>query len=698
MKKKKQEAPSAAAASAAARRSSSRPEDEFDWDSLVDTPQQLVNELLSPDRIHGVPTEMRDPAILKDHLVKVLFPENNSRLKWLLEPLIKGLLEGGDAINVRLHGRLDTNLPLLHLVCSWNFLLHFFDWQGKDDMVSMVLATPGVDVNACNDEGHDAAYPAVQFGSTRTLELLSEGGIDINHRLLPIALHRAKPEILRAVLGHLQARELFWVSSSEQEPFTAADIFFGTYGNLLEKLHGNALSDSERMIVPHWTNEYRGDFRGPPSIENFAACLILLLQHGSYLTNRYLPDALTYRFLLDALKSGPTSSGIMDQLLDCIFGLWLPPFVQRQIEEIEQARENRPLDESNGLSSEICFLCSNPLYRETILYCGHSFCRRCILDYAKAGETHCKLCRHRLCRDIFPEGGEENVHYESTLLSVVLADGQKTSPPIQESEVVASADSVSSPKLELSATQKSLAGTGLRWLTPADGPVLVQIFIKGVPVLAQISNNSRFTLISASVVKNFNLVRLSRLTSQSLQDAFTGDALENTSLTCLESLTFSIEGVEVTLRNALEVNPDMKGVGVQLGQDFFQSASACCVIVKVRDGSNSVQLMALDGHETVGPYLPNQAPERALHYVAASSDEATRARLLHGSPDRQGRLIRISPKPGKVLKECNWCTRLFTKGMFYCTQCKEEGFYVYYCSEKCHEAAWKVHTKTHHVW
>jgi hypothetical protein len=222
----------------------------------------------------------------------------------------------------------------------------------------------------------------------------------------------------------------------------------------------------------------------------------------------------------------------------------------------------------------------------------------------------------------------------------------------------------------------------------------VEIWIKGVSVFARLSNNSRFTVVSASFVKNFNLKRLDRLTSQSFLDDFMGNTLENTSLTCLETFTFSIQGIEVTLRNALEISPDMEGIGIQLGQDFFQSAASCTVITEVKGSRNIHQFMRTDGHSSA--VLPGSAHQESLQFCT-SSDETASAQLLHGGCS-ECRLAGIGLKPGKVLKECNWCRRRFPKGMLCCTDCREEGFYVYYCTEQCHRAAWKVHQKTHHVW
>jgi hypothetical protein len=71
--------------------------------------------------------------------------------------------------------------------------------------------------------------------------------------------------------------------------------------------------------------------------------------------------------------------------------------------------------------------------------------------------------------------------------------------------------------LELSATHSITNGNSMV-MAPSRGPVIVEIVIKGVPVVAHISNNSRYTTISASVAKTFNLKRL-ELRSLAFRDA-----------------------------------------------------------------------------------------------------------------------------------------------------------------------------------
>jgi hypothetical protein len=64
-------------------------------------------------------------------------------------------------------------------------------------------------------------------------------------------------------------------------------------------------------------------------------------------------------------------------------------------------------------------------------------------------------------------------------------------------------------------------GSEIVLTAPSRGPEIVEIAIKGVPVVAHISNNSRYTTISASVAKTFNLKRLEKLRSLAFKDVLT---------------------------------------------------------------------------------------------------------------------------------------------------------------------------------
>jgi hypothetical protein len=61
------------------------------------------------------------------------------------------------------------------------------------------------------------------------------------------------------------------------------------------------------------------------------------------------------------------------------------------------------------------------------------------------------------------------------------------------------------------------------------------------------------------------------------------------SLTCLEQFEFKIGGIDVVLRNAVQASPDIDGIGIQLGQDFFMLGRFCAADVHVSARSETVQ-------------------------------------------------------------------------------------------------------------
>jgi ankyrin repeat protein len=73
----------------------------------------------------------------------------------------------------------------------------------------MVLATPGVNVNAVMENKCNAAFFAVKSGTPKTLDLLIEAGINMQQRdcygrtVLYNALEYPNPEMLRRVLNHV---------------------------------------------------------------------------------------------------------------------------------------------------------------------------------------------------------------------------------------------------------------------------------------------------------------------------------------------------------------------------------------------------------------------------------------------------------------------------------------------------------------
>jgi hypothetical protein len=273
----------------------------------------------------------------------------------------------------------------------------------------------------------------------------------------------------------------------------------------------------------------------------------------------------------------------------------------------------------------------------------------------------------------------------SNPLSITLDEGSRQMAGIGEALV------------ELSSTA-NVVGDSLMISAPADGPALIEISIKGVSILANLSNNSRYTVVSASVVETFKIKRLEKLRSRKFRDGLTGKKIKSRNIvfTCLESFTFSLGGVEVTLRNAVEAAPSPSGIGVQLGQDFFLSAAYCVAETKIGGeaidsrGDSSALYMRTDG---LCSWPALECKAESLRYYSRDGKTSCLP-LLHFNPNKNERVAVCTVKPDTVFTECNWCGRIFPEGMFECGVCAEAGTHVFYCDERCQSAAWKIHKMT----
>lgn len=102
----------------------------------------------------------------------------------------------------------------------------------------------------------------------------------------------------------------------------------------------------------------------------------------------------------------PEAEDLM-QLARSILGFWLPRAVQDQVDGMdEEFTEQQASGADKSITTKECPRCLDPICKEIALYCGHSFCRQCIIDYGRQSRKSCPMCRQRLCNDISPRIGE----------------------------------------------------------------------------------------------------------------------------------------------------------------------------------------------------------------------------------------------------------------------------------------------------
>jgi hypothetical protein len=153
---------------------------------------------------------------------------------------------------------------------------------------------------------------------------------------------------------------------------------------------------------------------GPPSVQDVAESLILVRQRGASFTpegSQGAWDRVGYAF--HGGNERVMASEALVQLAKSILGFWLPRAVQDQVNGIDEAvtgQQARRTDDSSQCTASTtgeCPICLDPVCKETALYCGHSFCRQCIIAYGQHNGKACPMCRQRLCMEISPRTGDD---------------------------------------------------------------------------------------------------------------------------------------------------------------------------------------------------------------------------------------------------------------------------------------------------
>ena len=687
---------------------------------------ELVARLLSAERVQGVPQYLLRPEAMKAHLLKVMQPAE--RVQWLVVPLMQGLMQGHPYLDIRLQVSGYEPTPVLMWVCQWKLLQPACGWKGGDEFVSMVLAA-GVDINAVMPNKCNATFFAVKYGSPTTVDLLIKAGINIQQldifgrTCLWNALEYPSPEMLRCLLDHLPVTETFPVSTPDGAEYqiSAADRILNLFSSVTAPIS--------------WT------YLGPPSLEDVAESSIILRQRGAHFTNNEvsLTNWAAMGYVARGGRENVRQQDDLKQLAKSLLGFWFPSAIQMQFDAMEE------IQDAGVVALGECPICLNPLQEEVEdgsraleLYCHHVFCQHCIVAYGSRGGTCCPICRHRLCKEIAPrnEGVAADINslwglmnspelhlrgpscltddqvleeakiqglytvimFTSTLRAKLLDRAKRghedasNEHPMQFYEEDGDQTQITGRRgIELSATNSIMTNT-LMLAAPRHGPAMIEIQIKGVPVVARLSNNSFYTCISSSVVNTLRLKRLKKLSSKKFRDGLTGTKLNNKTITCLEEFTFSLDGIEITIRNAVEVDPDLLGAGVQLGQDFFLSAAWCLVDVEcgaATDSSGNEQPF-YTRTDAMASWFVTDCKSESLRYYGHDGMTA-HVPLLHYNPHKHAQISIVTLKPDTTFNECNWCLRTFPKGMAHCTRCFDSGENVYYCDERCQKAAWKVH-------
>jgi hypothetical protein len=549
------------------------------------------------DRFEKLPSHLQDPEKLETIFRRVLLESEFAKIVPDFATIIlKGLILGGEAINNTMDTDGRNRVSILCFVCGWAQYKKDLKWGGDEDMVDIVFATPGLRVNDVMPNGTNAIHQSVKYGTAKSIRRLLEAGVNVHQKdefgqtALKNAIEQCHPEIVSILLQHLPATE----------------ILPGVHGSLQLSLPDRIVSYQIEEIPPiSWL------IIGRPPIDNVIECLYLSRIKGAKFT-KAAGNTIKY---FGGLLAGCDAAFPLDKerraelckLAKALMGHHLPPCafdaLEASIKENPKKYEEEPID---------CPICQKPLKKPLTLFCGHTFCRQCIVEYGQSENNHlCPTCHNSLCHNLNKDDKtmhipledvvEGNVANEDVILNVAhqigcthLTDSQiieeakadgffanGISPIVLRAEFSRrmkrnqeTSRNVISFTLKATGATKHNAVYGLELQAngpalvnnvalncPVNGPVVVEISIAGVPVLAHISNNTRYTMVAKSVADAFGLKRIDGLKTNKMKDFLNGDRLKHMTFTCLEDFRFELGTTTVHLRNAMQVQPDFHGIG-----------------------------------------------------------------------------------------------------------------------------------------
>ncbi|KAL7546812.1 hypothetical protein ACHAWF_010147 [Thalassiosira exigua] len=243
-------------------------------------------------------------------------------------------------------------------------------------------------------------------------------------------------------------------------------------------------------------------------------------------------------------------------------------------------------------------------------------------------------------------------------------------------------------RVELSVSSPIIGGGDHPFLiiAPMNGPVVMPIELKGVPILASLSPNSIFTVVPQSVVDSFGLKTKPLRSSQFV--SVDGGHVSISGV--IDEFRLFLDGVEICLNNAIILEKQIHFMrSVQLGMDFFASAIwTRCSVTYAKDVS-----VITDGGYTKNTFVPGERDE--LRYYSRDG-KICQVPFIHVSNWDETNPIPIVSLPEDIdstlFAECQWCCRCFPgDGMLRCSDLGETRFY---CDEECKSRGMTIHTGT----
>ena len=214
---------------------------------------------------------------------------------------------------------------------------------------------------------------------------------------------------------------------------------------------------------------------------------------------------------------------------------------------------------------------------------------------------------------------------------------------------------------------------------PRNGPVVIPITVKGVPVLASLSHNSCVTVIPKCIV---DALKLKTKTIKSSQFITIMSSSAVTVSAVVDEFKFKLDGgIEICLNNACVVHSQHEFcfIGIQLGMDFFETALWTRSSVPFSEDGTSV---VCDGNSTKNLLLRDQSSEFRYYSRDGKSARIPFVSITNMGSTNTYSIIGLPENLSTHFAECQWCCRMFPcDGMVECKERKT--FNRFYCDEEC---------------
>ena len=534
-------------------------------------------------------------------------------LDWLRKPFIRAILAGNpSAMNdIRIcpplaaekESRLaedsddfsdsenDNKMTMIHWLCQWKLLRTSFGWRGADDMVLLAMRL-GAKIENLGSEQPSTLSCAILYGSADTIRHLFQAmlkqGTNVNEyvyrdlvlrNLWKKVLDRSCPHILKLMAQYIPVTERAWTTLCVD---LEADVAGGKPKQTQES-HVTAVDYMlhkllvwTRSIPVHLSNLPSDCWKvvGIPSVDDVGSCILYLLHKGIVPTPTSMP--LLRRFVSTSFYGSTVPEHYAHSVAQMFFGNWLPTkTVQMVAYRKAQERTNRLYMQSKA---KICAICLEDHHRDvswrwwlsgkfhrlssedqkTTLYCGHTFCAKCIIEWGSSEpevfsstrtvEISCPICRKPLAREFLSKINKRSIGRIGDRRRNTLGIGHSRQPGPRGPQLLSkeqittecNARGLSVHEIGFDNAQETLCEQWKRvrqqkrggpdimvdlaaseTLSPKHvaakhGAAFIPIQVNGIPILAGLSGSSPYTTVTPAAAKMLGLVT-KQLTSNQFQ-------------------------------------------------------------------------------------------------------------------------------------------------------------------------------------